>query len=357
MKNIFLFVSLSLLLSFSPLTVLSQGERLSDSTFINPLRAGADPFVIKEEGKYYTIWGSGGGFTVSESRFLTRFERQERVWNAPSDAWNSFNHWAPEIHPIHGKWYIYYAASVHKGEPFFAQRTGVLEADSPFGPYIDKGMVYTGDDPDQRKDNLWAIDMTVMEIGGKYFAVWSGWDAQYDHHNVNQSLYIAEMHNPWTLGERVLLAKPELPWEKGDHIELLEGPQILKHEDDVFILYSTRGSWTEHYKLGQLRLRSAAHNPLNPASWIKSTEPVFQGNDRVFGVGHASFTTSPDDAEYWIYYHSKLAKDGGWNNRHVFLQPFTFADDGNPIFGESKGAGLMRRPSGEMKAEAVLAQP
>ena len=57
----------------------------------------------------------------------------------------------------------------------------------------------------------------------------------------------------------------------------------------------------------QARAAAPAHpdsDPLNPASWIKSG-PVFTGNDRIHGVGHASFTTSPDGNEYWIYYHSK----------------------------------------------------
>lgn len=351
MRNTLWLLHLCLFMLFAPSSVLSQDISVAEQNFSNPLRAGADPFIIKHQQKYYTIWSNGRGFTVTESRFLTRFDREERVWSPPANAWNSFNLWAPEIHPIAGKWYIYYAASVHNGAPFYAQRTGVLESDSPFGPYIDKGMVYTGDDSLRSKENLWAIDMTVLEVNGGYYAVWSGWDGQYDHHDVDQSLYIARMENPWTIGKRVLLSRPELNWEKGDHINLLEGPQVLKHEHDVFILYSTRGSWTEHYKMGQLRLRSADHDPLDPDSWVKSPEPVFTGNQRVYGVGHASLTTSPDDKEHWIYYHSKLSKDGGWNNRHVFLQPFVIGSDGSPVFGEALGAGQLKRPSGEWETE------
>ena len=210
-------------------------------------------------------------------------------------------------------------------------------------------MLYTGDDPKTKQDNCWAIDMTVLQHRGKHYAVWSGWAALHDHHDVDQYLYIAELINPWTLGKRVLLSKPDLPWEKGDKIELLEGPQILKHRDDVFILYSTRGSWTKHYKMGQLRLRSPDSDPLDPAAWIKASQPVFQGTDTVHGVGHASMTTSPDDTEYWIYYHSKLSPDGGWNNRYIFLQKFTFNDDGNPDFGIPTGSSIQDRPSGEVE--------
>lgn len=330
---------------------LNYGKGPVEKTFTNPLRRGADPFVIKQNGKYYTIFNKDGGFAVTESRYLTRFEKEEIVWMPPKNAWNSYNLWAPEIHPINGKWYIYYAASVHDGTPFYAQRTGVLEADNPFGPYTDKGKLYTGDDPEQKKDNCWAIDMTVLQHKGKNYAVWSGWETLHDHHDVDQYLYIAELINPWTLSKRILLSKPELEWEKGDHILLQEGPQILQHKDDVFIIYSTRGSWSEYYKLGQLRLKSPDSDPLNPASWIKSEKPVFQGTSTVHGVGHASMTTSPDEKEYWIYYHSKLSLEGGWDNRHVFLQKFTFDESGNPVFGIPKGGGVMTRPSGEIEIE------
>lgn len=353
MKKILFLLSISFLLFFEPAIIQAQQKQVVSKTFTNPLRRGADPFVIKHEGKYYTIWSNGNGFTVTESRFLTKFEKEEAVWTPPANAWNSFNHWAPEIHPINGKWYIYYAASVHKGAPYFAQRAGVLEAETPFGPYEDKGMFYTGNDPQTKKDNYWSIDMTVLQLKGKYYAIWSGWDALHDHHDVDQYLYIAEMINPWTLGKRVLLSKPELEWEKGDHIALLEGPQILEHNDDVFILYSTRGSWTEHYKMGQLRLKSGDHDPLDPDSWIKFPTPLFQGNAKVFGVGHASVTTSPDDKEHWIYYHSKLGLQGGWSNRYIFLQKFNFDENGDPYIGPAQGSGEMLRPSGEIEIEKM----
>ena len=133
----------------------------------------------------------------------------------------------------------------------------------------------------------------------------------------------------------------------GDHIALQEGPSALRHGDDLFIVYSTRGSWSRHYKLGQLRLRTPDSDPLNPASWIKSG-PIFTGNDRIHGVGHASFTTSPDGNEYWIYYHSKKDTVHNWG-RDVRLQRFDFDATGNPRFGEPAEPGPYPMPSGTPK--------
>lgn len=215
--------------------------------------------------------------------------------------------------------------------------------------------------------NMWGIDMTVLEIDRKYYAVWSGWDAYYDNREGDgQYLYIARMtfhdQKPLVrLGERVLLAKPELAWEQkvNEHISLVEGPTALCHGDDVFILYSTRGSWTDNYKMGQLRLKSRQSDPLDLRSWEKKQTPVFQGLKEadgkgylVHGVGHACFTTSPDGTEHWINYHSKTTRDPGWDDRKVFFQRFTFDAGGNPDFGiPANPAEPMTRPSGEVEIE------
>ena len=314
-------------------------------TFDNPLRDGADPWIVGRDGRYYTCFVSGRGIAVTESRDMTRFERERIVWECPdSGAWNSFNVWAPELHPIRGKWYIYYAAAPVPGSPFTGQRTGVLECDTPLGDYRDRGMLYTGDDPDGRTDNVWAIDMTVFEHRGTLYAVWSGWEKQRDTDATDQQLYIARMDSPTRIGPRVLLSRPEEAWERGDHISLQEGPSALRHGDDLFIVYSTRGSWSKHYKLGMLRLRTPDSDPLDPASWIK-IGPVFSGTETVHGVGHASFTTSPDGSEHWIYYHSKKDTLDGWR-RDVRLQRFSFGADGNPVFGEPVAPGPCPVPSG-----------
>jgi GH43 family beta-xylosidase len=49
----------------------------------------------------------------------------------------------------------------------------------------------------------------------------------------------------------------------------------------------------------QLELKDSLKTPLDASNWIK-TGPGFQGTDQVYGVGHASFTTSPDNGESFI---------------------------------------------------------
>jgi len=321
---------------------------ISSNTFINPLYDGADPWIIKHNSLYYTCYSDGNNISVSESRFLTKKEKEKVVFSSNTNNRNLYHLWAPELHYLEGKWYIYYAASSKGGTPYIHQRSRVLEANNPFGPYEDKGVIYTGDDFENQSDdnNIWAIDMNVFEYRDRWYATWSGWAKQEDTDQTSQHTYIAEMINPWTIGKRTLISSPTEDWEKGEAFELQEGQEALKHNNDLFITYSTRGSWTKHYKLGMLRL--IGEDLLSPDSW-KKYGPIFQGTNSVHGVGHASFVKSPDDTEYWIFYHSKKGTEHGWN-RDVRLQKFEFNKEGFPFFDTPLKAGVkIKKPSGEEK--------
>ena len=304
--------------------------------YVNPiLSSGADPWVTKHEGWYYYCGGVPGGIGVSRSRDLHKLNPLTRVWQVPeAGQWNSTCIWAPEIHFWKGKWYIFYAGG-YSGPPFIHQKTGVLEsvtADA-MGEYVDKGILFTGDVPGDWKNNRWAIDMTLLEHRGQLYAIWSGWENEEKTDKTSQHLYIARMENPWTMSSgRVKISSPDRYYEQGE-LPLNEGPQILKHGKDVFIVYSCGQSWLDTYKLSYLRLKGLDADLLNPESWIKSEQPVFEGTDKVFGVGHACFTTSPDGKEHYIYYHTKKERTPGWK-REVRLQKFTFDASGLPVFGK-----------------------
>jgi GH43 family beta-xylosidase len=317
------------------------------TTFENPLYDGADPWMIKHNGKYYTCYSNGGNILVSESDFMTVKEKEVVVFTGASQKEKLYSLWAPELHFVEGKWYIYLATATREGTPYTYQRTRVLEAKNPMGPYVDKGVVYTGDNYENRtpENNIWAIDMNVFEYNSKWYATWSGWEKQVDTDQTAQHTYIAELIKPWIVGKRVLLSKATEEWEKGEAFALQEGQEALKHDDDLFIVYSTRGSWTKYYKLGLLKL--IGENPLNPDDWEKYG-PVFEGTTTVHGVGHASFVKSPDDSEYWIFYHSKKDTTHGWD-RDVRLQKFNFDKNGFPVFGKPVDVGVkITRPSGEV---------
>jgi GH43 family beta-xylosidase len=319
--------------------------------FTNPIYEGADPWITQKDGRYYLCQSEGDlGISVWSSDRITDPGVKRIVWRPQSKTWNSAEIWAPELHWVRGRWYIYYAASNGRNEN---HRAGVLEAetDDPQGSYVDKGMLYTGDDIEGRTNNRWAIDATPVEIRGRLYLIWSGW---HDHRDV-QYLYIAPMENPWTVGgNRVRICDndtylwervSEKPRERGLH----EGPQVLQRDGKVFVTYSCSGSWQITYKLGLVWM-DEKDDPLDPKSWKKLPEPVFKGDDRVLGVGHASFVRSPDGTQDWIVYHSKVSREEGWR-RAVWAQPFTWTADGFPQFGKPAPAGEpIALPAGERRS-------
>jgi GH43 family beta-xylosidase len=242
---------------------------------------------------------------------------------------NSKEIWAPEIHYIDNAWYFYYAADDGKNAN---HRMWVLENKSadPFqGTWTDKGQL-------NLPDGKWAIDGTVLSQNGQLYFLWSGWEGDTD---ARQDIYMTKMSNPWTAdGPRVRLSKPELPWElAGSPPGVNEGPEVLKHDGKVFIVYSASGCWTDDYTLGLLKADENS-DLINPASWTKFTQPVLTKNPegQAYGPGHCSFFVSPNGQQDWILYHANpQTGQGCGNNRSIRMQPFTWKSDGTPEFGKA----------------------
>lgn len=325
------------------------GERQIRRSFVNPIAPGADPWVIKFGGYYYWCTSDRDlGVAVHRSCSLTSLGEKSIVWRSPEKGPYSRQVWAPELHRLDGRWYIYVAASNGRNE---THRMIVLEgtSDDPTGEFRFKAELYTGDDLRGRTRNRWAIDGTVLEHEGRRYLLWSGWHDERDE----QGLYIAPLANPWTLSAaRVrLCANDDHLWERvGDSSRgrgLNEGPQVLQRAGRVFVVYSCSGSWEPSYKLGMLELSSGG-DPLDPSAWRKHARPVFEQTTATFGVGHCSFVTSPDGAEDWIVYHAKVSREHGWQ-RILHAQPFTWDASGLPDFGVPLGATVeLPRPSGEL---------
>lgn len=164
--------------------------------------------------------------------------------------------------------------------------------------------------------NKWAIDGTVLEVGGQLYFIWSGWEGDT---NVRQNLYIARMSNPWTIdSHRVEIARSTYSWETNHSPHVNEGPQVIIRNGVINLVYSASGSWTNDYCLG-LITASTSSDLLNPASWTKRSQPIFRSGNGLFGSGHHSFTKSPDGTEDWMLYHTAKYDNAGWN-REIRMQ-------------------------------------
>ena len=261
---------------------------LSRRPLINPLLpSGADPWVTSHGGFYYYMNTTGNSLAIWKARNMADLAQAEKkvVWRPPASGPYSRDIWAPELHFLRGKWYIYFAADAGTNA---SHRIWVLENDSEdplAGEWRMKGKVTDATD-------RWAIDATVFEDGSRLYMVWSGWEGEV---NGAQNLYIAELSDPWTVkGPRVRISAPDLPWERWAtsnrgatrrkipalnqldplHVDVNEGPEILRRGNRIFVVYSAGGCWTDYYSMGMLTAK-AGSNLLNPASWKKSPLPVF----------------------------------------------------------------------------------
>lgn len=335
-------------------SLAATGTAAQQNVFRNPVVASqdaGDPWVVRHGDAYYftaTLEPSGGVW-VWKSSTLTGLDRGQKVkvWTAPGSGPMSRQIWAPELHRLHDRWYLYFTASDGVDAN---HRHYVLEAqtDDPQGPYHPPVRV----DPALER---YAIDGSVLQMpdGRLYFMYAAG------------GLFIAPMSSPTRVsGPAVRFAQGTHPWEHAWHRRAeqwvrgdgywIEAPQALIRDGRVHVVYSAGHTATPHYYLGLLTLRG--DDPMDPAAWVKHPRPVlapYRGPDgSVYTTGHNSFTRSPDGTEDWIVYH---ARDLPWGDgsselgrRTVRIQPFTWRADGTPRFGRAIPSGVpIAKPSGE----------
>ncbi|MEW4369547.1 glycoside hydrolase family 43 protein [Paenibacillus kandeliae] len=312
----------------------------AEYSFKNPVvEQRADPWVYKHTDGYYYFTASVPQYDRLEVR---RSKTIQGIGDAPAvTVWHKHDEgpmsqliWAPEIHYIQGKWYIYFAAANvdHPVNDTFNHRMYVIEngSSNPLeGEWVEKGQVVT-------EWESFALDATTFQHNDKLYYVWA--QRQYDIPG-NSNLYISEMENPWTLkGPQLMLTKPELDWEVVGFL-VNEGPAVLKKNGKIYITYSASAT-DINYCMGLL---TADENSdlLDINSWHKSEQPVFRSapENGQYGPGHNSFTRTEDDQHDVLIYHARnyteIVGDPLHDpNRHTRAQLISWNQDGTPNFGK-----------------------
>lgn len=349
MKSV-LFVLCMLLLQLS--------AAAQKTTFTNPLLSGgADPWCIYKDGYYYYTNTTGNRIDVWKTKSIADLATAERktVWTPPAKGPYSKEIWAPEIHFLQGRWYVYFAADSGNNNQ---HRLWVIEnasADPLQGQWTVKGKLATPDDK-------WSIDGSVFGYKNSLYLIWSGWEGDV---NGQQNIYLAKMKNPWTVeGNRTLVSSPYYDWEKNGNLNnpndparvlVNEGPEVLEHNGRLFLIFSASGCWTDTYELGLLSF--SGDDIMNPASWTKSPEPVFKQSphNKVYAPGHNCFFKSPDGKEDWILYHANsLPGQGCGGFRSPRAQQFFWKQDGTPYFGEPLPADVLINIPSDAVQQTVL---
>jgi len=303
----------------------------------NPLiEQRADPQLSLIAGRYW-FTASLPGFDAIELRVaddIAGLASAEPVivWRKHDEGPMSWHVWAPELHRIDGRWFIYFAAS--ERDDIWKLRMHVLECggDDPLRDgWIERGQIATPVEG-------FSLDAHPFEHGGKRFLCWAQKDPA-----TESNLYVAELDDPWTLKSApVMISRPELDWERIGFL-VNEGPAVLKRNGRVFIGYSASAT-DANYCMGLLWADENA-DLLEPSSWHKSPQPVFVSANGQFGPGHNSFTTSPDGRTDLLVYHARNYRDIVGDplndpNRHARVQSFGWGADGLPDFGTPVTDGL-----------------
>jgi len=276
-------------------------------TYRNPLlpdREIADPFVLRVDGKYYLYPTSDAkGYEVFVSDDLVHWARKARVFADPRGG-----DWAPEV--FHnkrgdGKFYLYYTDTM-PGEPRgpLHKQIGVAVADSPLGPFLDKGpLAPESIDADLFQDDDGSLYLSYVELAGGF------------------KIIVQPMADPLTKkGEPQVVIRPTEDWEKRSG-EVTEGPFMLKHNGTYYLTYSGTGADSPNYGIGYATSKS----PAGPFVKYADNPIAHRGGD-VLGPGHHCIIAGPD-GKLWLVYHQK------WNaerNFHRFLaiDPIWFDNDG-----------------------------
>ena len=298
----------------------------------------ADPYVYKHtDGTYYFTASlpdyDGIALRKADKLFDLKDAPEKIIWKKHDKGIMSFHVWAPELHFIFGKWYIYFAAG--DVDDIWAIRPYVLECkgDDPFNDeWIEKGMMQCSDE-DPFSFRAFSLDATVLENHGEYYFIWAekvGVGKQISN------LYIARMESATKLSTvQVLLTTPDYDWERvGFWVN--EGPAFIKNDGKIYMTYSASETGVA-YCIGML---SADENDdlLDPKSWEKRRMPVLKTSEelKIYGPGHNSFTVN-DEGEPVMIYHARTEAEIVGNplynpNRHAMVMKVKWNESGEPEF-------------------------
>lgn len=298
----------------------------------------ADPYVYKHtNGDYYFTASlpEYDGIALRRAKTLKGLQSAEEVmiWKKHENGPMSFHVWAPELHCLDGKWYIYFAAGM--AEDVWNIRPYVLECmgDDPLtDEWVERGMMQCADE-DEFSFRAFSLDATILKNKGKNYFIWAekvGVGKQISN------LYIAEMESPLKLKTvQVLLTTPDYDWErKGFWVN--EGPAVLYRNGKIFVTYSASETGID-YCMGMLTIDENA-DLLDPRAWQKKRYPVLASDagKTIYGPGHNSFTKDEEGNDILVFHartETEIVGNPLYNpNRHAMLMKFDWNEDGEPVF-------------------------
>ena len=319
------------------------------NTYPNPfIPERADPFATRgPDGSFYftASYPAFGDAEHGYDRIILRKSdsfgglacaEEKILWKAPAAGVCSRHIWAPEIHFIGGRWYVFFAAgdsdNVWNIRPYVLRCMG----DDPYSDEWSSPVRTEALPSDTQSFRSFSLDMTYFSNRDRHYLIWA-------QSIGDSSLFMAEIDpaEPWKLTSApILLTKPEYDWEKV-RFRVNEGASVLKTADKIYVFFSASGTGSE-YCIGRLSADADA-DLMNPENWYKLPHPVLSTEDLVgeSGPGHNSFVIDEKGDLLLVYHARPLShldeKCGTFESdplydpcRHARIRKVIFDTDGIP---------------------------
>ncbi|MGN9766482.1 family 43 glycosylhydrolase [Micromonospora sp. SD12] len=349
---------LAILAVSAGLPVAGPAHAAPSVDYTNPLaNQRADPHIVRHTDGYYYMTATVPQYDRIVLRRATTLQglataAETTIWRRHTSGEMGAHIWAPEIHFINNRWYVYFAAG--RTDDVWRIRMYVLEnanANPLGGSWTERGRITTPWD-------TFSLDASTFVVNGVRYLTWA---QQEPGISTNSNVYLARMGaNPWQItGTVTRLVVPTYDWETRG-FRVAEGPAVIQRNGRVFLTYSASAT-DANYCLGMLSA-SAGANLLDAAAWSKSPTPVFASNPATgqYGPGHNSFTVSEDGQSDILVYHDRNYRDIVGDplddpNRRTRVQKLYWKADGTPNFGipVPDGATPVRLRSHDLTASYI----
>lgn len=226
-----------------------------------------DPFVLKENGKYYlygtrgeTAWTRAEGLDVYVSDDLENWSEPHACFTVPEGFWANREVWAPEVHKYKGKYYMF--VSLYSETRLRA--TQILKSETPMGPFLpftDDAITPVGW---QCLDGTFYVDKN----GDPYIVFCHEWvqvkDGEIHAMKLTEDLTAAA-------GEPFLLFKASEPhWaDKSRETFITDGPFMYRTESGRLLMI-----WSTFTQSGYVQAIAYSDNDEIDGNWIHE-DPMF----------------------------------------------------------------------------------
>ncbi|MGM9758509.1 MAG: family 43 glycosylhydrolase [Parabacteroides sp.] len=297
-------------------TVQAQQENY----FTNPVIHGdvADPSILRDGSTYYATGTSSEWapyYPIFRSSDLVNWQPIGHVFTE-KPAWTKSSFWAPEWYQYNGKTYVYYTARKQADN---ISCIGVAVADSPEGPFVDKGPVV--------EFGKEAIDAFILEDQGKRYISWKAYGL--DDRPIELLAARLSADGLRIEGEPFSLLRD-------DERQGMEGQHWFKKGEYYYLIYSVRGCCGPQ---SDYAVSVARSKRLEGPYEKYAGNPILHGSQSVLSIGHGTLTDTPDGRLYYLC-HAYCPGQDFYQGRQPHLQELRIGEDLWPHFVTGEYASL-----------------